>query len=71
MAILRTRWAASAWTATGADIEIEDRGAAEVVTFRGHPTSPPGTNAINPAFDVTPVELITAMVTDQRVVRYR
>jgi methylthioribose-1-phosphate isomerase len=58
-------------TATGADIEIEDRGAAEVVTFRGHPTSPPGTNAINPAFDVTPVELITAMVTDQRVVRYR
>jgi methylthioribose-1-phosphate isomerase len=58
-------------TATGADIEIEDRGAAEVVTFRGHPTSPPGTNAINPAFDVTPVELITALVTDQRVVRYR
>jgi methylthioribose-1-phosphate isomerase len=57
-------------TATGADIEIEDRGAAEVVTFRGHPTSPPGTDAINPAFDVTPVELITALVTDQRIVRY-
>jgi methylthioribose-1-phosphate isomerase len=57
-------------TATGADIEIEDRGAAEIVMFRGHPTSPPGTKAINPAFDVTPVELITALVTDQRIVRY-
>ncbi len=58
-------------TATGADIEIEDRGADEVVSFRGQRSAPPGTRAINPAFDVTPVELITALVTDQRVVRYR
>ena len=57
-------------TPTGADIEIEDRGSAEVVTFRGVNTAPPGTAAINPAFDVTPVALITALVTDQRVVRY-
>ena len=57
-------------TATGTDIEIEDRGSAEVVTFRGVASAPPGTNAINPAFDVTPVELITALVTDQRIVRY-
>lgn len=57
-------------TPTGADIEIEDRGAGEVVSFRGVASAPPGTQAINPAFDVTPVELITALVTNTRVVRY-
>lgn len=57
-------------TASGADIEIEDRGSAEVVAFGGHPTAPPGTAAVNPAFDVTPVDLITALVTEERVVRF-
>lgn len=57
-------------TASGADIEIEDRGSAEVVAFGGTPTAPEGTRAVNPAFDVTPVELITALVTDRRVVRF-
>lgn len=56
-------------TPTGEDIEIEDRGSDEVVRFAGAPTAPPGAVAINPAFDVTPRELITAVVTDQRVVR--
>jgi methylthioribose-1-phosphate isomerase len=32
-------------------------------------TAPEGTIAVNPAFDVTPAELITAIVTDQRVIR--
>ncbi|GLX93121.1 S-methyl-5-thioribose-1-phosphate isomerase [Herbidospora sp. NBRC 101105] len=49
-------------TPGGADIEIEDRGSAEV-------TALPGVAAYNPAFDVTPAELITAIVTERRVVR--
>ncbi|MEB4615763.1 S-methyl-5-thioribose-1-phosphate isomerase [Leucobacter sp. M11] len=56
-------------TASGADIEIEDRGSAEVVSFAGTRTTPEGTEAVNPAFDVTPHELITAIVTDRRVIR--
>jgi len=55
-------------TATGADIEIEDRGDAEVCEFRGVRVSPIGTRTVNPAFDVTPASLITAVVTDRRVV---
>jgi methylthioribose-1-phosphate isomerase len=57
-------------TVDGAAIEIEDRGASEVVNLHGEQIGPPGTLAINPAFDVTPVSLITALVTDQRVVRF-
>jgi methylthioribose-1-phosphate isomerase len=47
-------------TKRGGDVEIEDRGAAEVT---------PWSEAVNPAFDVTPHDLVTAIVTDQRVVR--
>ncbi len=57
-------------TATGDDIEIEDRGPGEVGSIRGVAVAPEGTPAINPAFDVTPVSLITALVTDRRVVRF-
>ncbi len=56
-------------TASGAEIEIEDRGAAEVVGFRDAKIAPEGTEALNPAFDVTPADLISAIVTDRRVVR--
>ncbi|GAA5070380.1 methylthioribose-1-phosphate isomerase [Thermocatellispora tengchongensis] len=56
-------------TPTGAGIEIEDRDAEEVVTLRGHRLAPEGTGALNPAFDVTPHDLITAIVTDRRVIR--
>lgn len=56
-------------TPSGADIEIEDRGPAEVVSLGGVATAPIGTDAVNPAFDVTPAELITAIVTDRRVIR--
>lgn len=55
-------------TPDGAAIDIEDRGAAEVVGFGGVRTAPEGTAAANPAFDVTPAELITAIVTDRRVI---
>jgi methylthioribose-1-phosphate isomerase len=57
-------------TPDGGAIEIEDRGPAEVVSAHGHAIAPPDTDAINPAFDVTPVDLITALVTDRRVIRF-
>ena len=56
-------------TLSGTDIEIEDRGSAEVGGFGGTRTAPERTEAVNPAFDVTPHELITAIVTDRRVIR--
>lgn len=56
-------------TPTGDGIEIEDRGAEEIVTVRGMRLAPEGTDAVNPAFDVTPHDLITAIVTDKRVIR--
>ena len=55
-------------TASGSDIEIEDRGVDEVAGFGGVRTAPEGISAVNPAFDVTPHELITAIVTDRRVI---
>ena len=58
-------------TPTGAHIEIEDRGDTEVCGFGETRFSPEGTRTINPAFDVTPVDLIAALVTDRRVVNYR
>jgi eIF-2B alpha/beta/delta-like uncharacterized protein len=56
-------------TPSGSAVEIEDRGADEVLTFRGTRTAPPGACAVNPAFDVTPHDLVTAIITDRRVVR--
>ncbi len=55
-------------TATGADIVVEQRAAAEVTGFGGVTTAPVDTNVFNPAFDVTPAELVTAVVTELGVV---
>jgi methylthioribose-1-phosphate isomerase len=56
-------------TPDGAAIEIEDRDEAEVVGFAGRTVAPAGARAVNPAFDVTPADLVTAVVTERRVVR--
>ncbi len=56
-------------TPSGEQIEIEDRACGEVVTFAGVRVAPEGTQVANPAFDVTPHELITAIVTERRVIR--
>ncbi|NJP88004.1 S-methyl-5-thioribose-1-phosphate isomerase [Nonomuraea sp. FMUSA5-5] len=56
-------------TPSGEHIAIEDRGDDEIVTFRGVRVAPEGTRALNPAFDVTPHDLISAIVTEQRVIR--
>jgi methylthioribose-1-phosphate isomerase len=52
---------------SGEQIAIEERDPAEVTAFAGTPTAPPGTRARNPAFDVTPAELVTALVTERGV----
>jgi methylthioribose-1-phosphate isomerase len=54
-------------TATGDEIVVEERGAEEVVAFGGTAVAPAGTPVINPAFDVTPAELVTALVTERGV----
>jgi len=56
-------------TPTGDDIAIEERSPDEVTGVRGTPIAADGSGARNPAFDVTPHEMITAIVTDKRVVR--
>lgn len=56
-------------TPSGDQIEIEDRGAQEVIGFAGVRVAPAGAQAMNPAFDVTPASLITAIVTQDRVIR--
>ncbi|GGP08499.1 S-methyl-5-thioribose-1-phosphate isomerase [Nonomuraea glycinis] len=56
-------------TPSGEHIEIEDRASGEVVTFAGVRVAPEGTQVANPAFDVTPHDLITAIVTERRVIR--
>jgi methylthioribose-1-phosphate isomerase len=56
-------------TPTGADVHIEDRAHGEVLAFNGGRVAPWNAAAVNPAFDVTPHTLVTAIVTDQRVIR--
>jgi methylthioribose-1-phosphate isomerase len=53
----------------GDGIEIEERDAGEVRAFAGVDTTLPGTGVRNPAFDVTPAALITALVTERGVAR--
>ena len=54
-------------TATGADIDVEQRSAAEVTHVAGRRIAPEGARVFNPAFDVTPAELVTAVVTQARI----
>jgi methylthioribose-1-phosphate isomerase len=55
-------------TADGSGIPIETRADAEVLNFAGTRTAPEGIQAWNPAFDVTPADLIDAIVTEKGVV---
>ncbi|ORA13161.1 S-methyl-5-thioribose-1-phosphate isomerase [Mycobacterium asiaticum] len=50
--------------ASGAEIAIEERAPEELRTFVGTVVTPPDAEVFNPAFDVTPAELITAVVTE-------
>ncbi|NMA14014.1 MAG: S-methyl-5-thioribose-1-phosphate isomerase, partial [Clostridia bacterium] len=53
---------------SGDEIPIEERDAQEVREICGYPTAPVGVPVINPAFDVTPHQLITAIVTEKGII---
>ena len=54
--------------ATGKDIPIEERDPWEITHWYGHQIAPEGVKVYNPAFDVTPHALISAIVTDKGIV---
>ncbi|MBI5758663.1 MAG: S-methyl-5-thioribose-1-phosphate isomerase [Planctomycetales bacterium] len=55
--------------ASGDQIPIEERAADEITHSFGRQTAPTGVGVYNPAFDVTPAEYITALVTERGVIR--
>lgn len=56
-------------TATGDDIVIEERGEEEVTHFGLRRTAPEGIKVRNPAFDVTPNELVSGIITEKGILR--
>ncbi len=52
----------------GAAIPIEERAPEELTTLAGRALAPAGVAAYNPAFDVTPAQLVTTYVTDRGIV---
>lgn len=54
---------------TGDDIPIEERDEKEVTCGFGKRTAPEGIKVFNPAFDVTPNEYITAIITEKGIIR--
>lgn len=55
-------------TVTGADIPIEERDPAEVTAPGGQPMAPTNCPVYNPAFDITPASLVTAIVTEEGII---
>ncbi|MDT8271996.1 MAG: S-methyl-5-thioribose-1-phosphate isomerase [Desulfomonilia bacterium] len=53
-------------TSSGETIPIEERDTSEVLAFQGSRVAPP-VSVFNPAFDVTPQELITAIITENEI----
>lgn len=54
---------------TGQAIPIEQRKAEEVTEGHGRRTAPPGVPVFNPAFDVTPADLISGLITERGIAR--
>ncbi len=54
---------------SGKDIPIEERNPKEVVEIAGVRVAPEGVKVLNPAFDITPAELISAIITEKGVLR--
>lgn len=54
---------------SGDQIPIEERDSREITHVRDHQLGPDGVNVHNPAFDVTPNDLIAAIITDKGVAR--
>jgi methylthioribose-1-phosphate isomerase len=55
--------------ASGAQIPIEQRDSSEISNGMGRQTAPDNVNFYNPAFDVTPAELVTAIITEKSVAK--
>jgi methylthioribose-1-phosphate isomerase len=55
--------------ASGDQIPIEERSAAEVTSLAGVPIAPQGVAARHPAFDVTPHRYVTAIITERGIAR--
>lgn len=53
----------------GDKIKIEERSKEEVTNFRGKRTAPEKVKVFSPAFDVTPADLITAIITDRGIIK--
>ena len=54
---------------SGKEIPIEERDPEEVTDIHGYRTAPPGARVYAPAFDVTPAQLITAIITEEGIYR--
>ena len=54
---------------SGKDIVIEQRSQDEVCVMNGARIAPEGSQALNPAFDVTPAELVTGFITEKGILR--
>ncbi len=55
--------------ASGDEIPIEQRSSLELTEFAGRPITPRGIKVFNPAFDVTPADLVSAIITERGVAR--
>ena len=55
-------------TKTGAEVIIEERNIKEVIGFGSNVWAPEGVKVFNPAFDVTPADLVSYLVTERGVV---
>ena len=56
-------------TPDGDAIEIEERDPGEILSLDGIALAPPGAQALNLAFDVTPARLITGIITERGIIR--
>lgn len=56
-------------TLTGKEIPIEERDASEVINRFGQYSAPQESKVYNPAFDVTPYENVTAIITEKGIVK--
>ncbi|MGB2823615.1 MAG: S-methyl-5-thioribose-1-phosphate isomerase, partial [Phycisphaerae bacterium] len=54
---------------SGEEIPIEQRGSEEITEGFGRRTAPAGARTYSPAFDVTPADLITAIITDRGTIQ--
>jgi methylthioribose-1-phosphate isomerase len=52
-----------------ADIIVEERDAEEICSLAGKRVAPEGVDVYNPAFDATPLDLVTALITEKGVFR--